>query len=406
MNFLAVASLAVISLAATNPGFAPHSARPAQNQQSDREATKKRFRQSLELDPDNKEAVFGIARILVEEGDFASAQPLFQKYVAVSPADPGAWAYLLRCAVALKDPTGAADAQRQIERLAPVNLALHAQAACWLAESDFLGVTAREFDLVMSMLPSQPSRTAPSYLRLGQCYERALDTDRATLAFQAALDLDPQTEANYLPLAQLLAKEGQAGRASKIMKDAVARFPRSLAVWIAAGNIELESGNPERALESQRQAVALDPQFPGSLSLLGRIQIAQGRHSEATATLERAAKLAPFDAAIHFYAGEAWMKTQDGTDRAFEHFKRSLELDPSRAATYYWLGSLYFHRSHDYRLAARYLEQAANRDPRLEAAHQMLIQSYKRLGDDTKAAEHLRLYQHLFQQQAAPEAPQ
>ena len=394
-----------ISLAATNSGFASDSARSALNQQSDREAVKKRFRQSLDLDPDNKEALFGLARILVEEGDFAPAQPLFRKYVVLSPTEPGPWAYLVRCAVALNDPTGAAEAQRQIERLAPANLALHTQAACWLAQSNFLGVASREFDLVMSLLPAQTGKAASWYSRLGDCYERAQDVDRATIAFQSALDLDPNTEGNYFPLAQLLAREGQAGRASAVMNSAVSRFPRSLAIRIAAGNIELESGNPERALESQRQVATLDPQSPGSWSLLGRIQIAQGRYSEATVTLEQAAKLAPSDAAIHFYAGQAWIKTQDGTDRAFEHFKRSLELDPSRATTYYWLGSLCFHRSHDYRLAAQYLEQATDRDPHLEAAHQMLIQSYKRLGDDTKAAERLRRYEHLIQQQTKPEAP-
>ncbi|GAC1639322.1 MAG: hypothetical protein NVS9B14_20460 [Candidatus Acidiferrum sp.] len=402
MNLLAAILLAVISLAGPHYSFAPRSAGSSQDH-SDREPAKKRFRQALGLDPNNKEALFGLARIMIEEGDFASAQSLFRKYVAISPAEPGAWAYLLRCAVALKDPTGAGEAQLQIEHLAPANLALHTQAACWLAPSNFLAATNREFDLVISLLPAQTSKAASWYSRLGDCYERAHDPNRATIALQAALDLDPETEGIYFPLAQLLAREGKAGPASEVMNNAIARFPRSVGIRSAAGNIELESGNPERALESQRQAAALDPQSPGSWSLLGRIQIAQGRHSEATSNLEQAAKLAPADAAIHFYAGQAWMKTQDGTDRAFEHFKRSLELDPSRATTYYWLGSLYFHRNRDFRLAAQYLEQATDRDPQLEAAHQMLIQSYKRLGDDAKAAERLRRYEHLFQQRPKPE---
>src|SRR5258708_29890469 len=230
MHVLTAVVLAVISLAATNSDFAHNSASSTQNQRSDREATKNRLRRSLELEPNNKEALFGLAQTLVEEGDFASAQPLFRRYVVISPAEPGAWAYLVRCAVALNDPVGALDAQRQIERLAPANLALHTQAACWLAQSNFFAVTSREFDLVMSLLPAQTNKAASWYSRLGQCYERAQDTDRATIAFQAALDLDPDTEGHYFPLAQLLAKEGKAGRASEIMNSAVARFPQSLAV--------------------------------------------------------------------------------------------------------------------------------------------------------------------------------
>jgi len=98
-------------------------------------------------------------------------------------------------------------------------------------------------------------------------------------------------------------------------------------------------------------------------------------------------------------------ETDQGTQRALEHFKRSLELDPNRASTYYWLGSLYFHRNQEYPVAVQYLEQALDRAPELEAAHQMLIQAYKRLGEDAKAALELRRYQELVQHRAKAEAP-
>jgi hypothetical protein len=51
------------------------------------------------------------------------------------------------------------------------------------------------------------------------------------------------------------------------------------------------------------------------------------------------------------------------------------------------------------------LEQALNRAPELEAAYQMLIQAYKRLGEDTKAAGELRRYQEIVQHKAKAEAP-
>jgi tetratricopeptide (TPR) repeat protein len=377
----------------------------AQNGQNEREATKRHLSQVFERDPNNKEALFELARLMVEEGDFASADALFRKYVVISPSEPEAWAYLLRCAVGQDDPKGAADAQRQIELLAPTNLALHAQAACSLAGSEISEVTRHEFDLVMSLAPHQSSSGALWYSRLGQCYEHARDPSRATRAFQAALDLDPDTETHYFLLAHLLARESLAGGASDVMTSALTHFPRSVTTRVEAGRIELEAGNPERALELQHEAAMLDPRFPGVLSLLGRIQLVQRRYPEAIATLEQAAKLAPADAGIHFYAGQAWMKTNQGTDRALEHFKRSLELDPGRASTYYWLGSLYFHRKHDYRIATQYLEQAVGRSSDLEAAYQMLIQAYKRLGEDEKAAGQLRRHQETVQQRAKAEAP-
>ncbi len=399
-------ALAVAWLAPTDSYSQSQPARPAQNEPTQREAAKLRLRRVLEQDPNNKEALFQLGQLMLEERDFVSASSLFRQYTAISPAEPGAWAYLLRCAVGQDDARGAADAQREIERLAPANLALHAQAACWLAGSAISEGTKREFELVMSLAPDQTSSAGPWYSRVGQCYEHARDTSRATRAFQAAIDLDPDTEGHYFRLAHLFAREGTAGPASEVMTRAIAHFPRSVTTRVEAGRIELEAGNPERALELQHQAATLDPQFPGVLSLLGRIQLEQRRYSEAIATLEQAAKLSPADAGIHFYAGQAWMKTEQGTARALDHFKRSLELDPNRAITYYWLGSLYFHRLHDYRVAAQYLEQAVDRSPELDAAHQMLIQAYKRLGEDEKAAGQLRRYQAIVQQRAKAEAPE
>jgi tetratricopeptide (TPR) repeat protein len=398
-------ALAMAFLAATDSYSRLQPGRPAQNEQPKDEAVKHQLRQVLEHDPNNKEALFRLARLMVDEGDFASADTLLRKYVVISPAEPGAWAYLVRCAVGQSDSKGAADAQRQIELLAPANLVLHTQAACWLAASGISEVTGREFELVMSLVPNQSRSGALSYSRLGQCYDHAHDPNRATRAFQVAIDLDPDSETDYFRLAHLLAREGLVGSASEVMARAVTQFPRSVTTRVEAGNIELEAGNPERALEEQQQAATLNPRFPEVLSLLGRIQLAQRRYAEAIATLEQAAKLAPTDAGIHFYAGKAWMKTEQGTTRALEHFKRSLELDPNRASTYYWLGSLYFHRNQEYRVAVQYLEQALNRAPELEAAYQMLIQAYKRLGEDTKAAGELRRYQEIVQHKAKAEAP-
>jgi tetratricopeptide (TPR) repeat protein len=398
-------ALAVSWLSPTDSYSQSQPARSTQNDQTAHEATKQGLLQVLEQDPDNKKALFEVGQLMVEEGNFISAAAYFRKYVLLSPAEPGAWAYLLRCAVGRHDAGEAADAQRQIEGLAPANLALHAQAACWLAGSGIPEVTGREFELVMSLAPNQTSGAALWYSRLGQCYEHAQDPNRAQRAFQAAIDLDPGTETHYFRLAHLFAREGKAGPASEIMASAVAHFPRSVTTRTEAGNIELEAGNPERALEEQQRAATLDPQFPGVLLLLGRIQLIQRRYTEAIATLEQAAKLAPADAGIHFYAGQAWMKTEQGAGRAIEHFKRSLELDPNRASTYYWLGSLYFHRDHEYRVAVQYLEQAVDRAPELEAAHQMLIQAYKRLGEDAKAAGQLRRYEEIVQRKAKAEAP-
>src|SRR5258708_16773387 len=231
---------------------------PAQNEQTGREAAKHQLSQVLERDANNKEALFELGRLMADEGDFASAKSLFARYSVILPTEPSAWAYLMRCAVGEDDPKSASDAQRQIENLAPANLALHVKADCWLAGWAFRELTDKEFELVMSLAPSQASGGSLWFSRLGQCYERVKDSSRAARAFQAAIDLDPETEGHYFQIAHLFASEGMAGPASETMAHAVAHFPRSVVARVEAGDIELATANPERALEIQRHAATLD----------------------------------------------------------------------------------------------------------------------------------------------------
>src|SRR5258708_7703894 len=141
MKLQTALALAVACLAAAGSYPQSQPARPAQNEQTDREIAKHRLRQVLEHDPNNKEALFRLAQLMFQERDFESAESLFRKYVVISPGEPGAWAYLVRCAVGQNDPAAAADPQTQIERLAPDNLALHQQAARWLASPSIPALT-------------------------------------------------------------------------------------------------------------------------------------------------------------------------------------------------------------------------------------------------------------------------
>ena len=199
-----------------------------------------------------------------------------------------------------------------------------------------------------------------------------------------------------MEVAELLSSQDLSGPARDVMARAIARFPNSINARVYLGLRELEGGNLAEAFKAYQDAIAIDSNSAPVLQLLGRIQMAKGNYPEAVATLQRAARLAPGNAATYFYEGRAWMKMEDGTDRALESFARSLQLDPGRASTYYWLGSIYLHRKRDYRRAAEYLKQALSRAPELEAAYQMLIQSYRLLGEEKKAAEQVRKYREAM----------
>ena len=105
MKLRVVLALAAACLVATNSHSQPQLG-PAQNEQAGRQAAKRQLSQVLERDPNNKEALFGLGRLMADKGDFASARSLFARYVVISPTEPAAWAYLMRCAVGRRSGAG------------------------------------------------------------------------------------------------------------------------------------------------------------------------------------------------------------------------------------------------------------------------------------------------------------
>lgn len=356
------------------------------------EAAKSEFQRVVQLDPAKKEALFNLGKLSYGDGEYVSAAQYMRKYLSWGP-EQGALVYLLRSALKLNDRETVEKTRQEIAKLAPQDAALHAQIACWLAESSDSS-TQKEFDTVMALAPE-----ASLYARLGQCYRRARDQPKALVAYEKAIERDPDQEQYYIEVAELLSSGDLAGPARDVMARAITRFPNSINAKVHMGLLELEGGNLAEALKAYQDATAINFNSAPVPQLLGRIQMAQGSYAEAVATFERAARLAPGDAAIHFYEGQAWMKIDDGSDRALESFTRSLQLDPGRATTYYWLGSIYFHRKRDYRRAVEYLEQALSRAPDLEATYQMLIQAYRLLGNEGKAAEQIRKHREAMQTQ-------
>lgn len=355
------------------------------------EAAKAEFQRVLQLDPAKKEALFNLGKLSYGDGEYASAAQYLKKYLSWG-SEQGALVYLLRSALKLNDGETVEKTRQEIARLAPQDAALHAQIACWLAESRDSSAAQKEFELVTALAPE-----AYLYAQLGQCYRQAGDQPKALAAYEKAIERDPNQEQYYIELAEILSSRDLAGPARDVMARAITRLPNSINIRVHMGLLELEGGNLAEALKVYQDASAIDSNSPAVLQLLGRIQMAQRSYPEAVATFERAARLAPGDAATHFYEGQAWMKMDDGSDRALESFTRSLQLDPRRAKTYYWLGSIYFHRKRDYRRAVEYLQQAVSRAPELEAAYQMLIEAYRLLGDEEKAAEEIRKHREAKQ---------
>jgi tetratricopeptide (TPR) repeat protein len=395
----------------------------------------KEFRQALEISPHNQAALYNLGKALFEEGEYGPATKAFQDYLTLNGSDPEALLYLLRCGLENHDPTTVGRADKRLRAMQPRDAAWHAQVGRWLAQGGYLESAEREFALTVNSAPpsvevisdyvalllvearpkealevlsrvAEEERTgAPFHYLSGQCYERLLEFRKAYEEYSKAISIDPAQEKYYVALSSLLIYRQAYSAAKKVLATSLKRFPSSVTLIVAMGLLEVEDGNVEDAVQDYQTAIQADPNSPIVWKLLGGIQMEKGNYSQAIQTFQKAAQLDPSNPQPLFYEGLAYTKVPNGTDGALECFLRSLEKNPELPAPSFWIGSLYLHRAHKYKLAEKYLEEAVKRAPGWGAANQTLIQCYRILNEDRKAeALELRYREAVHQSQSGPEA--
>jgi tetratricopeptide (TPR) repeat protein len=383
----------------------------------DRDAGTTEFRYVLEIDPNHQAALYNLGKLSFDEGDYTASLAFFGRYLNHNSSDSNALIYMLRCALATQDRRTAQQLESRLRSLESRNAAFHARIGKWLGDAKLYEAADKEFALaaqmpdaspgvlhdyaslllkesrpqealeILSRVPESAANGADHHYLLGQCYERALDPRDAYREYSKAISIDPAQETYYASLAWLLLSQQATDAAKGVLSTAERRFPNSAAITVAKGFLQLEIGDLEKATEAYRAAVQMKPDFPMACKLLGRIEMAKGNYLEAIQIFKRAAQLAPLDPQPPFFEGLAYARVVNGTDMAIDCFLRSLKLNSELADRYFWLGSLYFHRKHEYELAKKYSEEAVRRAPSWAPANQLLIQCYRLLGENRLAAE-------------------
>jgi Flp pilus assembly protein TadD len=131
----------------------------------------------------------------------------------------------------------------------------------------------------------------------------------------------------------LLALSGASWVQCGYWRDSSTLFGRAVAVteenWLAQYSLANErwrEGALDEAERRFRKAIALNPVFADAYNNLGALLIEAGRSSEAGAVIERAVRLSPGDAQLHFNLGLA-LETLEPA-RAAREYREALRLRP------------------------------------------------------------------------------
>ncbi len=223
------------------------------------------YEKALEVDPDNEDALTGIALIYSEMGDNQKAADALRRANDKNPSQRGLLA-LAGVYEQMRQYDFAAETLKKALDLNPPN-ATELKTA--LAQDYFAANRLNEALAVYQELIMEDASDSQSYLRMSQIYRQQRDYEKAHQISAKALSVDPQNMEIRYNEAVIYEAEGKTDKAIQAVKDILASTSkRNYSQQDRKGRIGLLEGlaaiqrnadQTEQAAESFRQVMELEP---------------------------------------------------------------------------------------------------------------------------------------------------
>ena len=280
------------------------------------------------------------AEAAIEKKDYATAEPLLQKVVAVDSANYVAWFDLGFLYTAVGKTEDSIAAYRKSVAAKPdvfesnLNLGLMLAKAGQADAEQFLRAATK-----LKPTSHVEEGHARAWLSLAHVLE-ASKPDEAIEAFRQAAALQPKDPEPHLSAGLLLEKQNRFADAEQEYKQALTIDPASTEALTGMGNIYMRGHRFTEAEDILRKLVALHPNDAGAHMQLGRMLAADGQNDKAVAELQAALKLAPDDAGALRDLAELYILAGK-YDQAEAQYRSLLAASPKDAELHHWLGQAF-----------------------------------------------------------------
>ncbi|HEU0119583.1 MAG TPA: tetratricopeptide repeat protein [Bryobacteraceae bacterium] len=256
-------------------------------------------------------------------------------------------------------------------------------------------VARGEYRAAQEQLSRLPQDTARWHVLASRIADGNNDPASAARAAEAALRLDPRSEAAHLQLGGIFLSRNTPEAALDIFTEAQNVLPQSQLIRLGRGLAFKELQRWEEAETTLRACLP----HPLAYDALATILIQRGRFADARTLADEFRMAAPKDhRGWYFLAAALDGLNETGVETAV---RRALELEPRFAAAHALYGK-WLLRQEQWQHAATELEQAARLRPDLVQAHLHLAQAYQKLGRADDAAREFQTVRALKEQEKIP----
>jgi protein O-GlcNAc transferase len=281
------------------------------------------YRAILDKQPDNVDAIQGLAALCHRLGHPEEALALFRRAIVLDPNSRVADVQLGRLLEQRGDPVGAAICYRRAARLRPLDAAAQTDLARALAGQGEVAEAIEHYRRAVALAPND----AWIHIALGNELLREGAVADASASYERALAISPNLPEAHNNLGEALRRLGRRGEAVAASERALVLSPELAEAHNNLGNALREEGRQESAISHYEQALRLKPDWPEVHNNLAIALQEQGRTAEAVDHYEQALSLNSGLAEVHQNLGSALAQAGRTVD-AIAALRRALALKP------------------------------------------------------------------------------
>lgn len=287
-------------------------------------AAEQSFDAVLAGEPDNADALTGLARRAALRQDWAGAARLLERALARAPANVASWSFKGDLLRAQQDRQGAMAAYRHAIALKPGHRSAHLDLALLL-------VGERQFDAADAELDAARQAGTPSYLVQYAVAKRNYAAERYPAAQEAllkVLQVAPEHMPSHLLAGAVQLKLGALEQAEKHLRKYLEGNGNDLYARKLLAMTLLAAGQPDAALAALAPGAELGATDAGWLQLGAEARLRLRQYDQAGALLRRAIAIEPARAALHAMLG-ASLRAEGKAAAGLAELQRAAALEPA-----------------------------------------------------------------------------
>ncbi|NWY56885.1 TMTC1 protein, partial [Chionis minor] len=313
------------------------------------------YKRALQLNPQHNRALFNLGNLLKSQGKKEEAVILLRDSIKYGPEFADAYSSLASLLAEQERLKEAEEVYKAGIENCPESSDLHNNYGVFLVDTGAPERAASHYRQAIRLSPAHHV----AMVNLGRLHRSLGQNKEAEAWYKRALKVSRKAEI-LSPLGALCYNTGRYEEALQVYREAASLQPSNKEIRLALAQVLAMMGRTKEAEKMTNHILNEDAECLECYRLLSAIYSKQEHYAKALEAIEKALHLKPKDPKVIselFFTKGNQLREQNLLDKAFESYKRAVELNPDQAQAWMNMGGIE-HIKGSYITARGYYEKA------------------------------------------------